>query len=71
MKSEDKIVSVLWYQPFDPSEADVVVMNGVRKIQAQNVLKHLIYYTKNQILLWDIKLLGVALLVSIFLLKVL
>ena len=31
MKSEDKIVSVLWYQPFDPSEADVVVMNGVRK----------------------------------------
>lgn len=31
MKSEDKIVSALWYQPFDPSEADVVVMNGVRK----------------------------------------
>jgi putative uncharacterized protein (fragment) len=31
MKSKNKIVSVLWYQPFDPSEADVVVMNGVRK----------------------------------------
>lgn len=31
MKSEDKIVSALWYQPFDPSEEDVVVMNGVRK----------------------------------------
>lgn len=31
MKSEDKIVSALWYQPFDASEADVVVMNGVRK----------------------------------------
>ncbi|WP_456099009.1 hypothetical protein [Prevotella jejuni] len=31
MKLEDKIVSALWYQPFDPSEADVVVMNGVRK----------------------------------------
>lgn len=31
MKSEDNIITALWYQPFDPSEADVVVMNGVRK----------------------------------------
>ena len=31
MKSEDNIITAFWYQPFDPSEPDVVVMNGVRK----------------------------------------
>lgn len=66
MKSEDNIITAFWYQPFDPSEPDVVVMNGVRKNPGSERSEAFDLLYKNQILLWDIKLLGVALLVSIF-----
>ncbi|WP_455085274.1 hypothetical protein [Prevotella nigrescens] len=31
MISEEKIVTAFWYQPFDRSEQDVIIMNGKRK----------------------------------------